>query len=42
MRRVEGLQRVQVGGDVFAHGGVGAAAGFDGGDAGGGEGVVGG
>lgn len=37
---VQGLQGVQVGGDVFAHGGVGAAAGFDGGDARGGEGGV--
>jgi len=33
---------VQVRGDVFAHGGVGTAAGFDGGDARGGEGEVGG
>ena len=34
------LQRQQVGGDVFAHGGVGAAAGFDGEDAGRGQGEV--
>lgn len=42
MGAVEGLQGVQVGGDVFADGGVRAAAGFDGGDARCGEGVVGG
>ena len=36
------LQREEVGADVFAHGGVGAAACFDGFDAGGGKGGAGG
>jgi len=37
---VESLEGEEVGGDVFADGGVRAAAGFDGGDARGGEGGV--
>jgi len=37
---VEGLQGVEIGADVFADGGVGAAACFDGVDAGGGQGGV--
>lgn len=37
---VQRLERLQVGGDVLAHGGVRAAAGFDGADARRGEGVV--
>ena len=39
---VQVLEGVEVGGDVFTDGGVGAAACFDGGDAWSGEGVVGG
>ena len=39
---VQGGKGGEVGGDVFADGGVRAAAGFYGGDAGWGEGVVGG
>ncbi len=39
---VQVLEGVEVGGDVFADGSVGAAAGFDGGDAWGRERVVGG
>ena len=34
------MEGEKVGGDVFADGGVGAAAGFDGDDSGRGEGVV--
>ena len=41
MCEVESLEGVEVSGDIFPDGGVGAAAGFDGGNTRSGEGVVG-
>lgn len=41
MCEVESLEGVEVGGDIFPDGGVGATTGFDGGNARSGEGVVG-